>query len=92
MLSGAPIRATKPARTQFKLYDEGGLFLIVKPSGGKPRLLPGCTAAVIVRELARNETITLSSISSSPHSTPSGLRSKNLVHGKPMCLRDLAEP
>lgn len=34
-LSDAAIRAAKPADTQFKLYDEGGLFLIVKPSGGK---------------------------------------------------------
>jgi hypothetical protein len=34
-LSDTAIRAAKPARTQFKLYDEGGLFLIVRPSGGK---------------------------------------------------------
>ena len=34
-LSDAAIRAAKPTRKQFKLYDEGGLFLIVKPSGGK---------------------------------------------------------
>lgn len=34
-LSDAQIRAAKPASKQFKLYDEGGLFLIVKPSGGK---------------------------------------------------------
>jgi integrase len=34
-LSNAAIRAAKPSKKQFKLYDEGGLFLIVKPSGGK---------------------------------------------------------
>jgi integrase len=34
-LSDAAIRAAKPAGTQFKLYDEGGLFLLVRPSGGK---------------------------------------------------------
>ena len=34
-LSDAAIRAAKPTSKQFKLYDEGGLFLIVKPSGGK---------------------------------------------------------
>jgi hypothetical protein len=34
-LSDAAIRSAKPAAKQFKLYDEGGLFLIVKPSGGK---------------------------------------------------------
>src|SRR5271154_4601814 len=34
-LSNAAIRAAKPSHKQFKLYDEGGLFLIVKPSGGK---------------------------------------------------------
>jgi integrase len=34
-LSDAVIRAAKPSRKQFKLYDEAGLFLIVKPSGGK---------------------------------------------------------
>jgi len=34
-LSDAAIRAAKSANKQFKLYDEGGLFLIVKPSGGK---------------------------------------------------------
>jgi len=34
-LSDAAIRAAKPFRKQFKLYGEGGLFLIVKPSGGK---------------------------------------------------------
>ncbi len=34
-LSDAAIRAAKPAKAQFKLYDEGGLFLIIRPSGGK---------------------------------------------------------
>jgi len=34
-LSDAAIRAAKPALAQFKLFDEGGLFLIVRPSGGK---------------------------------------------------------
>lgn len=34
-LSDAAIRAAKPQPKQFKLYDEGGLFLIIKPSGGK---------------------------------------------------------
>jgi hypothetical protein len=34
-LSDAAIRAAKPGRQQFKLYDEGGLSLIVKPPGGK---------------------------------------------------------
>lgn len=34
-LSDATIRAAKASNNQFKLYDEGGLFLIVKPSGGK---------------------------------------------------------
>jgi len=34
-LSDAAIRAAKPGQAQFKLYDEGGLFMIVKPSGGK---------------------------------------------------------
>lgn len=34
-LSDAAIRVAKPAEKQFKLHDEGGLFLIVKPSGGK---------------------------------------------------------
>jgi integrase len=34
-LSDATIRAAKPGEAQFKLYDEGGLFMIVKPSGGK---------------------------------------------------------
>lgn len=34
-LSDAAIRAAKPRPKQFKLYDEGGLFLTVRPSGGK---------------------------------------------------------
>jgi integrase len=34
-LSDAAIRAAKPAARQFKLYDGRGLYLIVKPSGGK---------------------------------------------------------
>lgn len=34
-LSDAAIRAAKPKKAQFKLHDSGGLFLIVRPSGGK---------------------------------------------------------
>ncbi|ODT62886.1 MAG: integrase [Phenylobacterium sp. SCN 69-14] len=34
-LTDAAIRAAKPAAAQFKLFDGGGLFLIVRPSGGK---------------------------------------------------------
>jgi integrase len=34
-LSDTAIRAAKPSKKQFKLYDDGGLLLIVKPSGGK---------------------------------------------------------
>lgn len=34
-LSDTAIRAAKPSRKQYKLYDEDGLFLIVRPSGGK---------------------------------------------------------
>ncbi len=34
-LSDAAIRAAKPRDKQFKMFDEGGLFLIVRPSGGK---------------------------------------------------------
>ena len=34
-LSDIAIRTAKATETQFKLFDEGGLFLIVKPSGGK---------------------------------------------------------
>ena len=32
-LSDAAIRAAKAGSSQFKLFDEGGLFLIVRPSG-----------------------------------------------------------
>jgi hypothetical protein len=34
-LSDASIRAAKPKAAAYKLFDEGGLFLLVKPSGGK---------------------------------------------------------
>jgi len=34
-LSDAAIRAAKAGAKQHKLFDEGGLFLIVRPSGGK---------------------------------------------------------
>ena len=34
-LTDAAIRAAKPMAAQFKLFDEGGLFVIVRPSGGK---------------------------------------------------------
>lgn len=34
-LSDAAVRAAKAKENQYKLYDDGGLFLIVKPSGGK---------------------------------------------------------
>lgn len=34
-LSDAAIRAAKAGAAQFKMFDEGGLFLIVRPSGGK---------------------------------------------------------
>lgn len=34
-LSDVAIRSAKPIEAQYKLYDEGGLFIIVKPSGGK---------------------------------------------------------
>lgn len=34
-LTDAAVRAAKPREKQFKLFDEGGLFVIVKPSGGK---------------------------------------------------------
>lgn len=34
-LSDAAIRAAKAQPKQFKHYDEGGLFLTVRPSGGK---------------------------------------------------------
>jgi integrase len=34
-LSDAAVRSAKAKGNQYKLYDDGGLFLIVKPSGGK---------------------------------------------------------
>ena len=34
-LSDAAIRAAKPRPAQYKLFDEAGLVLIVKPAGGK---------------------------------------------------------
>lgn len=34
-LSDAAVRAAKPQATQYKLFDQGGLFLAVTPSGGK---------------------------------------------------------
>lgn len=34
-LSDAAVRSAKAKENQYKLYDDGGLFLIVKPSGGK---------------------------------------------------------
>lgn len=34
-LSDAAIRAAKPEGAQYKLFDGGGLFLLVRPSGGK---------------------------------------------------------
>ncbi len=34
-LSDTAIRAAKPKAAQYKLFDEGGLFLIIRPSGGK---------------------------------------------------------
>lgn len=34
-LSDAAVRSAKAKAKQYKLYDDGGLFLIVKPSGGK---------------------------------------------------------
>jgi integrase len=34
-LSDTAIRNAKPQEKQFKLHDEGGLFMIVRPSGGK---------------------------------------------------------
>ncbi|WP_443750257.1 Arm DNA-binding domain-containing protein [Asticcacaulis solisilvae] len=34
-LSDTQIRAAKPRSTQYKLYDDGGLFMIVKPTGAK---------------------------------------------------------
>jgi integrase len=34
-LTDVSVRNAKPRAAQYKLFDEGGLFLIVKPSGGK---------------------------------------------------------
>ncbi|MGZ3304734.1 MAG: tyrosine-type recombinase/integrase, partial [Asticcacaulis sp.] len=34
-LSDTTIRNAKPQSKQYKLHDEGGLFLIIRPSGGK---------------------------------------------------------
>ena len=34
-LSDTALRAAKPQPTQFKLYDEGGLLVLVRPTGGK---------------------------------------------------------
>ena len=34
-LSDAALRAAKPGEKQYKLHDGGGLFVIVRPSGGK---------------------------------------------------------
>jgi integrase len=34
-LSDSAVRSAKAKEKQYKLYDDGGLFLIVKPSGGK---------------------------------------------------------
>ncbi|MDB5561874.1 MAG: integrase [Hyphomicrobiales bacterium] len=34
-LTDVSIRAAKPKPAQYKLYDEGGLVMLVKPSGGK---------------------------------------------------------
>ncbi|MFP5383139.1 MAG: integrase arm-type DNA-binding domain-containing protein [Gammaproteobacteria bacterium] len=34
-LSDAAIRAAKPQDKQYKLHDDGGLFLLIAPSGGK---------------------------------------------------------
>ena len=34
-LSDVAVRSAKAKAAQYKLYDDGGLFLIVKPSGGK---------------------------------------------------------
>jgi hypothetical protein len=34
-LSSTGIRSAKARRKQNRFHDEGGLFLIVKPSGGK---------------------------------------------------------
>lgn len=34
-LTDTTLRTAKPQKKQYKLYDEGGLFIIVAPSGGK---------------------------------------------------------
>ena len=34
-LSEVKIRTTKPGKNPYKLFDGGGLFLLVTPSGGK---------------------------------------------------------
>jgi len=34
-LSDTSIRAAKPKQAQYKLYDDSGLVLLVRPSGGK---------------------------------------------------------
>jgi hypothetical protein len=34
-LTDTAIRTAKARESQFKLHDDGGLFLIVRPSGGK---------------------------------------------------------
>ncbi|CAM3276666.1 tyrosine-type recombinase/integrase [Asticcacaulis taihuensis] len=34
-LSDTTLRNAKPRQTQYKLHDDGGLFVIVRPSGGK---------------------------------------------------------
>ncbi|HPA38771.1 MAG TPA: Arm DNA-binding domain-containing protein, partial [Phenylobacterium sp.] len=34
-LSDSAIRAAKPAAKPYKMFDEGGLFVLISPSGGK---------------------------------------------------------
>ena len=34
-LSEVAVRTAKPRAAQYKLHDDGGLFVIVRPSGGK---------------------------------------------------------
>ena len=34
-LTDTALRSAKPQKRQYKLYDEGGLFVIIAPSGGK---------------------------------------------------------
>ncbi len=50
-LSDASIRAAKAAEAQYKLYDEGGLFLIVRTSGGKLWRLSENTLNTALRRL-----------------------------------------